>query len=281
MKLYVKFTRAARVTRYARKFNLRRAIVFLREMYTEIQKVAQKGLKCVLEPLYNNLIRVLNMTLNNYIDDILLEARNNNIGESEKLSRHQIQLWIKSYRAMLIKQKLDRKEPLDDMFTQTIRMHVDKIENDPGHYEYVGDQELPTLLNTKNFTGLIQVKDAYGNIIQIGSETKMKFQKYRKYTCKDYIAYKKEDRVYVEGDSNTLEYIDVKVIAEDPTESKLCYDPSKDEYPIPVYMWPTIKDLIFSKDFYTLSIQRSDMTNNTKDDNQNNYNPNLYRNRRR
>lgn len=160
-------------------------------------------------------------------------------------------------------------------------MHVDKIENDPGHYEYIGDQELPTLLNTKNFTGIIQVKDAYGNIIQIGSETKMKFQKYRKYTCKDYIAYKKGNRVYVEGDSNTLEYIDVKVIAEDPTESKLCYDPSKDEYPIPVYMWPTIKDLIFSKDFYTLSIQRSDVTNDTKDDNQNNYNPNLYRNRRR
>ena len=105
------------------------------------------------------------MTLQNYIDDIVLEARNNNIAESEKLSKHQIALWIKSYRAMLIKQKLDKNEPLDDMFTQTIRMHVDKIEEDPGHYEYVGDQELPTLLNTKNFTGLIQVKDAYGNII--------------------------------------------------------------------------------------------------------------------
>lgn len=57
------------------------------------------------------------MTLNNFIDDILLEARNNNIAESEKLSRHQIALWIKSYRAMLIKQKLDKKENLDDMFT--------------------------------------------------------------------------------------------------------------------------------------------------------------------
>ena len=57
------------------------------------------------------------MTLNNYIDDILLEARNNNIAESEKLSKHQIHLWIKSYRAMLIKQKLDKKEKLDDMFT--------------------------------------------------------------------------------------------------------------------------------------------------------------------
>ena len=160
-------------------------------------------------------------------------------------------------------------------------MHVDKVETDPGHIDFVGDKELPTLLNTKWFTGLINVKDAYGNLIQIGSETKMKFQKYRKYTCKDYIAYKKNNKIYVEGDANQLEYIDVQVIAEDPTEHKLCYDPDKDEYPIPVYMWPTIKDLIFSKDFYTLSIQRSDVTNNTSDDNQNNYNPNLYRNRRR
>ena len=221
------------------------------------------------------------MTLNNLIDDVMLEARNNNIAESEKLSRRQIELWIKSYRAMLIKQKLDKKEQLDDMFTQTIRMHVDKIEEDPGHIEYVGDKELPTLLNTKWFTGLISVKDAYGNIIQVGDETKMKFQRYRKYTCKDYIAYKKGTKVYVEGDSNTLEYIDVQVIAEDPTESKLCYDPSKDEYPLPTYMWPTIKNIIFNSDMYTMFQQRSDVTNDTQDNTQNTYNPNLYRNSRR
>ena len=221
------------------------------------------------------------MTLNNLIDDVLLEARNNNIAESEKLSRRQIELWIKSYRAMLIKQKLDKNEPLDDMFTQTIRMHVDKIEETPGHYEYVGDKELPTLLDTKHITGLLQVKDTYGNIIQLGSETKMKFQKYRKYTCKDYIAYKKGNYVYVEGGLNTLEYIDVTVLAEDPTEDKLCYNPDKDEYPIPVYMWPTIKDLIFDHDFYTMSQQPSDITNDSHDNMQNSYNSNLYRNRRR
>lgn len=221
------------------------------------------------------------MTLSNLIDDVMLEARNNNIAESEKLSRRQIELWIKSYRAMLIKEKINKGEQLDDMFTQTIRMHVDKIEETPGHFEYMGDVELPTLLNTKWFTGLIQVKDAYGNIIQLGSETKMKFQKYRKYTCKDYIAYKKGNRVYVEGDANTLEYIDVKVLAEDPTEDKLCYNPDVDEYPLPTYMWPTIKDLIFDHDFYTMSQQPSDTVNNTSDDLQNSYNSNLYRNRRR
>lgn len=221
------------------------------------------------------------MTLNQLTDDILLEARNNNIAESEKLSKHQIHLWIKSYRAMLIKQKLDKKEKLDDMFTQTIRMHVDKIENDPGHIEYVGDKELPTLLNTKWFTGLINVKDAYGNIIQVGDETKMKFQKYRKYTCKDYIAYKKDNKVYVEGDANQLEWIDVQILAEDPTEDKMCYDPSKDEYPLPVYMWPTIKDLIFDKDFGTMIRQQSDVSNDSQDNTQNSFNANLYRTSRR
>lgn len=188
------------------------------------------------------------MTLQNLVDDIMLEARNNNIAESEKLSKHQIILWINSYRAMLIKQILDKKEPLDDMFTQIIRMHIDVIEQDPGHIEYVGDKELPRLISGRAYNGVMQVKDPYGHIIQLGSETKMKFQKYRKYTCKDYIAYKQNNRIYVEGDANTLEYIDVKIIAEDPTKLKDCYDIAVDDYPLPMSAWENIKELIFKSD---------------------------------
>ncbi len=221
------------------------------------------------------------MTLNELCDDVLLEARNNNIGESEKLSRYQIMLWIKTYRAYLLKQKLDKGEQLDQIFYQTIRMHLDKIEEDPGHAEYQGDKELPTLLGTKLTTSVITVKDAYGNIIQLGSETKMKFQRYRKYTCKDYIAYVKGNRIYVEGDANQLEYIDVEIIAEDPTEDKLCYNPDKDEYPLPAYMWGTVKQLIFTKDFLTMRQQVSDTTNDSKDDTQNVMNQNVNRSIRR
>jgi hypothetical protein len=43
------------------------------------------------------------MTLNELCDDILLEARNNQITESEKLSKRQIEIWIKTYRAYLLK----------------------------------------------------------------------------------------------------------------------------------------------------------------------------------
>jgi hypothetical protein len=105
------------------------------------------------------------MTLNQYVDDILLEARNNQITESEKLSRHQIELWIKTYRALLIKQDIDKGRTINPLYTQTISTHVSKVEEEPGHFEYVGDTELPTLIDFHYKPGVISVKDAYGNLI--------------------------------------------------------------------------------------------------------------------
>ena len=211
------------------------------------------------------------MTLNQLIDDVLLEARNRNIGESEKLSRHQIELWIKSYRAYLIKQDIDKGRTVNPMYTQTLKMHISKVENETQHYEYISDETLPALIDFHFKPGIVAVKDSFGNLLQFGSETKMKFQKYRKYTCKDYIAYTKDNKIYVEGGDNQLEYINVTIIAEDPTNSKLCYDPNKDEYPLPAAMWVTVKDLIFTKDFRNLSMHPSDVTNDSNDDQQNIY----------
>lgn len=209
------------------------------------------------------------MTLNELISDVLLEARNSNIAESEKLSRRQIELWIKTYRAFLIKQDLDKDRTINPLYTQTIRMHISKVEEDPEHFEYVGDDKLPKLIDFNYRPGVVSVKDSHGNLIQIGSETKMKFQKYRKYTCNDYIAYVKGDEIYVESRNNLIEYIDVEVIAEDPTETIMCYDPNEDEYPIPGAMWATVKQLIFTRDIPTMIQMPSDTTNDSNDDTQN------------
>lgn len=209
------------------------------------------------------------MTLNELIYDVLLEARNSNIAESEKLSTHQIELWIKTYRAFLIKQDMDKDRTVNPMYIQTIRMHISKIEEEDNHFEYVGDTDLPTLINFNYRPGVVSVKDAHGNIIQVGSETKMKFQKYRRFTCNDYIAYVKQNKIYVEATNNLLEYIDVDVIAEDPTDTVMCYDPDKDEYPIPGAMWATIKQLIFTRDIPTMLKMPTDVTNDTNDDTQN------------
>lgn len=207
------------------------------------------------------------MTLANLVDDILLEARNSSIAESEHLSRHQIELWIKSYRALLIKQQVNKDKTIDPIFVQTIQMHLQKMweKGEPGHVEYRTDKKLPKLIDFNWRPGIISVKDRFGHLIQIGSETKMKFQKYRKYTCARYIAYVKDDYLYVEGDSNLLEFIEVDIIAEDPTEAVECYDPYKDEYPIPADMWATIKQFIMDRDIPALIRAISDDTNDTDD----------------
>lgn len=208
------------------------------------------------------------MTLNELCDDILLEARNNQITESEKLSKRQIQLWINTYRAMLIKQKLDKNETADSNFTQHVVLHLDKIDN-CGAIEYKSSDKLPKLIDFNNKKGVLNVKDLFGNIIQLGNQTKTKFQKYRRFTCKDYIAYIEDSYLYVEGSPHMLECVEVELIAEDPTESILCYNPDEDDYPISGHMWTTIKQLIFDRDLNIMRTSPSDITNDTKDDTQN------------
>lgn len=210
-------------------------------------------------------------TLSNIIDDILLIARNNSISESEHLSRYQIEMWVHQYRALLIKQDIDKGRDINPMYVQTIRcIHLERKECIPGHFVYVSDITLPKLVDFHFRTGLISVKDMYGNLIQLGSESKMKLQKYRKYTCKDYIAYLKDSRIYVEGGNNQLEYIEADVILENPADANECFDPDE-PYPAPAHMIPTIKDLIFRKELNVMPKMPTDTTNNSNDDMQNIY----------
>jgi hypothetical protein len=54
-------------------------------------------------------------SLRTIIDDILLIVRNNNISESEDLSRDQIAAWVLAYKAFLAKKQQDKdKETGED-----------------------------------------------------------------------------------------------------------------------------------------------------------------------
>ena len=212
------------------------------------------------------------MTLSNIIDNILQIARNNNVTESEHLSRHQVELWINYYRAYMVKQWIDKEKRLDnidEMFIQTIEpIHLDKVETAPGKIVYVGDKELPKLIKFNKRVGIVAVRDMYGNIIQLGDYTKAKLQKYRKATCADYIAWVKNSKIYVEGDSDQLEWISVDVISEDPTDLGNCWNPD-DEYPIPAAMIPTIIQLILQNELRIQVAMPSDTTNDSADNTQN------------
>lgn len=209
------------------------------------------------------------MSLNNIVDDILLIVRNNNLSESEHLSRIQIEMWIAQYRSILIRQDLDKGRDINPMYIQTIPcIHLDKVDTVAGKIEYKSNIELPKLIDFHFRTGLVYVKDMYGNLIQLGHETKMKYQRYRKYTCGDYIAYIKNNRLYIEGSDNQLEWVEIGIIAENPADLNECFDPDS-EYPVPAHMIPVIKDMIFSKELNIMHQMPSDETNNSRDDMQN------------
>jgi hypothetical protein len=44
-------------------------------------------------------------------------------------------------------------------------MHISKVQEELGHYEYKSDEKLPTLINSNNKIGIISVKDIHGNVI--------------------------------------------------------------------------------------------------------------------
>ena len=211
------------------------------------------------------------MSLNNIIDNVLQIARNNNITESEHISRYQIELWVNYYRAMLIKQSIDKGYDVDEAYVTILEpIHLDRVQIVPGKFVFVGEKELPTLINFRYNPGVIGVRDMFGNLIQLGSYTNAKLQKYSQATCKDYIGWVKNNKIYVEGDSNQLEYISIDAILQDPTKDIPCYDPD-DEYPVPAAMVPTIVQMILEKELRVLVTQPSDVTNDSKDDTQNIY----------
>lgn len=150
-------------------------------------------------------------SLNTFIDDILLEYRDSKISESEDLSRIQIEQWIHSYRAKLFREELNKGYDVDPEYIQEIGLlHLTKqcdIYN-PNTCIRKSDEEIPSFLSLHNGTGLMWVKDSGGNLIQIGNQTKAKYQTSRKYTCQDYIAWQDGKYLMLDGPCN-LEYVTI------------------------------------------------------------------------
>lgn len=205
-------------------------------------------------------------SLNSIVQDILLIYRDNEISESENISRIQVEQWIHQYRAYLIKQDLDKGREVNPSYVQTIGpLHISKVSKCTNEYDYISDEELPKFIDLHFGSGLLAVKDLNGNLIQVGTETKAKYQTSRKYTCSDYIAYIKNNHLYLSGPEH-LEYVKIEGILEDPTQAGDCFDRDDTPYPVPANMIPTIKQMIFERELNIMSQMPSDDTNNSTND---------------
>lgn len=205
-------------------------------------------------------------SLNSIVQDIMLTYRDNNLSESENLSRIQVELWIHQYRALLIKQDLDKGREVNPDYVQTIGpLHISKVSNCTGGFNYKSDEEIPNFIDLHFGSGIVAIKDMNGDLIQLGTETKAKYQVSRKYTCKDYIAYIKNNHLYILGPEH-LEYVKIEGILEDPTQAGECFDRDNTPYPVPANMIPTIKQMIFERELNIMSTVPSDHTNNSTND---------------
>lgn len=147
-------------------------------------------------------------TLNTLIDDILLTIRNNNISESEDLSRMQIEQWIHYYRAMLIKQDLDKGRSPNPSYFQTLyNLTLVEVPADPIISCTGCSVNMDTVQKTTNKvpspidlhfgTGILQVTDAGNNPIQYMPRARRSFQFERKYTKYDPTYYYENHYIYV------------------------------------------------------------------------------------
>lgn len=206
------------------------------------------------------------------IDDILLIVRNNNISESEDLSRGQVLSWIMQYKAYLSKKEDDKDsetgddEDPDDSQLSTIgplELIDDPI---PGSEDDCcchcstrkrTKKKLYTMEDSSD--DIVSVTDVSGCVIQIMNKSRKHYHNFRRYTYNEPVCWFDDQYIYVDGDNvENFKYIYVTGMF-DPTQTA----DSEDEIIIPGWMIPDIKRAIMTNELAFMLKRPSDDSNNS------------------
>lgn len=217
------------------------------------------------------------ITLKSLVDDILLLVRNNNISESEDLSREQIRLWIKSYKQQLIKQRIDQQKDKSDDNDDIEDLTDDIYIKEKGPLEL---EDVPSLDKVPMFTkrtieklegvynddktSILAVHDQAGENIQYMNHIRRHYNYFRKYTGSELTADYKDGHIYIRGihGIKTLKYIWVLAVYEEDDDN---FDnaASENDVKIPSWMVPFIKNGILKNELPFMLNRPSDDSNNS------------------
>ena len=224
------------------------------------------------------------ISITELIDDILLLVRNNNISESEDLSRAQIISWINAYRKRLWH---DRKELLKNKYSagqynelfdlvddevlsiKEIELQLEEVPKQDGSFSYT-KRSVDTIDDVFNNNGssILAIHDENGENIQYMDHVRRYYNNFRKYTFVEMTGFYKDDKhIYIQGlvDQGLLEYVYVKYIAEadvDNDADEESKDPDEKDIKIPTWMVPDIKKLILNNELAFMLNRPSDDSNN-------------------
>ena len=225
---------------------------------------------------------MIQISLKDIVDDVLLLVRNNNISESEDLSRGQIIAWVRAYKARLYRERLDQlkeqaksgsidiEDMVDDFFIKRKETGPLELEDVPS------DSDIPTFTKrtvdplegvfNDSEHSILAIHDQSGEAIQYMNHVRRHYNYFRKYTFGELTAYYKNGYIYVEGtsDQNKLRYIYVLAIYEEKDNMEDTEDTDMDEsdVKVPGWMVPHIKELIMKNELAFMLNRPSDDSNN-------------------
>lgn len=220
------------------------------------------------------------VTLNTITSDLLNIIRGGTLTQSEPISKRQIEAWVHQYRAVLIKQDLDKGKLPNPDYIQTIQAleleEVDEVEGSTLTTDYKTFRTtiaLPNTIDLNHKPGFTYVGTITGQEIQFVPETRARWQQYKKYTDSDRVAYLRDGKIYVANDTE-LRYITVRGIFEVPPEvshlsntNEVITDVTEDSpYPIPINMLPTLKQMILKMELGLEMKAYSDTDNDSASD---------------
>jgi hypothetical protein len=202
------------------------------------------------------------VTLNTITSDLLNIIRNFNVSKSETISKRQLEMWVHQYRALLIKQDIDKGKMPNPDYIQTLpALRLEVVDESEGtdinsmSYILRTELEIPKTLDFNFKSGLTYVGTIDGNEIQLIPEGRSKWQKYKKFTSKDNLAFKRDNRIYCIY-TTPIEEITGRGIFEVPTEvmnfvnshATITEGGWNDSYPIPINMIPVLKQMILERE---------------------------------
>lgn len=209
-------------------------------------------------------------SLRTIIDDILLIVRNNNISESEDLSRAQIASWVIQYRAYLAKKQAeqdeqtgDDTEPSDTINSTTIGpLELEdcnnSAEDDCCGYMFKKTKE-KVLTTEGSESDIISVYDQNYCPIQYMYNQRKHFHRFRRYTYNEPTCWFDNGYIYIEG-SNLDNIESIYVTGNIDPEG---YADGEDDVTIPGWMIPDIKKAIMTNELAFMLKRPSDDSNNS------------------
>jgi hypothetical protein len=186
-------------------------------------------------------------------------------------------MWVHQYRAVLVKQDLDKgKMPNPDYIQEIPSLQLEVVDRTDGSdlesntYHLRTVLQLPKTVDLNFKSGFMFVGTIDGREIQFVPEGRVRWQQYKKYTSADNIAFLRNNRIYL-STVTPIEHITVRGVFEIPTEVGNFLNPHMDysyanwdsPYPIPENMIPVLKEMILKKELGITVQAMSDSSNDS------------------